>query len=231
MNDPNYDIHAHTASWFDPRFTMEDLKKDKLRRFTGKKVRHAGNYDMLKGRCAVEYNNDCKRFGIDAQISEWKAGQLLDTFHENDPSIRGVFHQEVRDVLDECKVLVSPFGRRREFFGNPDDHGFYKEGYAHIPQSSVADNTKRAMLGIAEEIQDIRYVLEWHDGFLALVPEKEVEAYGRLFIQWMEKPIDFSECSLPRGIISIPCELEISTTTFYDLKSFELTHELDRHDT
>jgi len=225
MNDPDYDIHAHTASWFNPNFTMEQLKKDKLRRFSGKKVRHAGNYDMQKGRCAVEYNNDAKRFGLDAQITEWKAGQLLDIFHANDPSIRGVFHEEVKEVLDATKVLTSPFGRRREFFGDPDDHGFYKEGYAHIPQASVADNTKRAMLGIQEEVQDIRYILEWHDGFLALVPEKETDAYGRLFIQWMEKAIDFSECSLPRGELIIPCELEISETNFYDLR----TYELDRH--
>jgi DNA polymerase I-like protein with 3'-5' exonuclease and polymerase domains len=225
MNDPDYDIHAHTASWFNPNFSMEQLKKDKLRRFSGKKVRHAGNYDMQKGRCAVEYNNDAKRFGLDAQITEWKAGQLLDIFHANDPSIRGVFHEEVKEVLDATKVLTSPFGRRREFFGDPDDHGFYKEGYAHIPQASVADNTKRAMLGIQEEVQDIRYILEWHDGFLALVPVKEIEEYGRLFIQWMEKAIDFSECSLPRGELVIPCELEISETNFYDLR----TYELDRH--
>lgn len=225
MDDPNYDIHAHTASWFNPGFTMDQLKKDKLRRFSGKKIRHAGNYDMQKGRCAVEYNNDAKRFGLDAQITEWKAGQLIEIFHKNDPSIKEVFHAEVREVLDSCRVLTSPFGRRREFFGDPDDHGYYKEGYAHIPQASVADNTKRAMLGIQEEVQDIRYILEWHDGFLALVPVNDAEKYGHLFIHWMEKPIDFSDCSLPRGRLAIPCELEISETNFYDLR----TYELDRH--
>lgn len=225
MKDPEYDPHARTASWFYKELTIAELKKDKLRRFVGKKMRHAGNYDMEKGRCALEFNNDAKKFGLDIQISEWKAGKNLDVFHENDPSIREVFHQEVRDVLDETKILISPFGRRREFFGSPDDHQFYKEGYAQIPQASVADNTKRAMLGIAEEVQDIRYVLEWHDGFLALVPEKETELYGHLFMDWMEKPIDFSECSLKRESLIIPCELELSETTFYDLRKYEL----DRH--
>lgn len=220
MNDPNYDIHAHTASWFNPEFTIEQLKKDKLRRFTGKKMRHAGNYDMGKKRAMTEYNNDAKKFGLEAQISEWKAGQLLDIFHANDPSIRSVFHQEVRDVVDETKVLISPFGRRREFFGSPDEHGFYKEAYAQIPQSTVADNTKRAMLGIKEDAPDIRFILEWHDGFLALVPVNEVDLYGRLFMRWMEKPINFSECSLSRGELIIPCELELSETTFYDLKTY-----------
>ena len=225
MNDPNYDIHAHTASWFEPSYTMEQLKKDKLRRFTGKKMRHAGNYDMQKGRAAVEYNNDAKRFGMEAQISEWRAGKLLEIFHENDPSIRDVFHAEVREALDSTKVLTSPFGRRREFFGDPEDHGFYKEGYAHIPQAAVADNTKRAMLGIQDEVQGIRYILEWHDGFLALVPKAEVLAYGKLFITWMEKVIDFSECTLPRGELIIPCELELSETNFYDLRTYELDRQ------
>lgn len=222
LDDPNYDVHAETASWFNPEYTVEQLKKDKLRRFTGKKIRHAGHYDMQKRRCMLEFNNDAKKFGLDIQITEWKADQLLELFHKNDVSIKEVFHAEIRDYVDEHKYLISPFGRRREFFGSPDDHGFYKECYAQIPQATVADNTKRAMLGIRQEDADVRFVLEWHDGFLALVPEKEAQAYGRLFTTWMEKPIDFSECSLPRHTITIPCELEISDTTFYDLKTYEL---------
>ena len=102
MDDPDYDIHAHTASWFNPEFTVDQLKKDKLRRFTGKKIRHAGNYDMEKRRCMLEFNNDSKKFGLDVSISEWKANQLLTTFHDNDPSIRGVFHAQIRDTLDAC---------------------------------------------------------------------------------------------------------------------------------
>jgi uracil-DNA glycosylase family 4 len=230
MDDPDYDIHAHTASWFNPEFTVEHLKKDKLRRFTGKKIRHAGNYDMEKRRCMLEYNNDAKKFGLDSSISEWKANELLKIFHDNDPSIRGNFHAQIRETLDECRTLVSPFGRRREFFGDPDDHGFYKEGFAQIPQATVADNTKRAMLLCKDEDPNLRIVLEWHDGFLALVPEREAESYARLFIRTMELPIDFSECSLKRGILRIPCELEYSDTNFYDLKPFsvERESELDR---
>ena len=220
MNDAQYDPHARTASWFNPEYTIEQLKKDKLRRFTGKKIRHAGNYDMQKRRCMMEFNNDAKKFGLDVQITEWKADKLLEAFHEHDPSIKEVFHKEIRDAVDETKVLISPFGRRREFFGSPDDHGFYKECYAQIPQATVADNTKRAMLGIQIETQDIRFILEWHDGFLALVPMNEVDLYGKLFNKWMEKVIDFSECSLPRGELIIPCELELSETTFYDLKTY-----------
>jgi len=228
MDDPDYDVHAETASWFNPEYTIEQLKKDKLRRFTGKKIRHAGHYDMQKRRCMLEFNNDAKKFGLDVQITEWKADQLITLFHANDPSIKQVFHQEVRDYVDEFKSLISPFGRRREFFGSADEHGFYKECYSQLPQATVADNTKRAMLGIQEEVQDIRYVLEWHDGFLALVPVNEVVEYGRLFTRWMEEPIDFSECSLPRGKLVIPCELELSETTFYDLKTFKID-ELDRY--
>lgn len=225
MATPGYDPHARTASWFYSGLSVEELKKDKLRRFTGKTIRHSGNYDVQKRTCMLKFNSDAKKFGLDIQLSEWKVGTFLELFHKHDPSIKEVFHQEIKDVLDETKVLISPFGRRREFFGNPDDHGFYREGYAQIPQSTIADNTKRAMLGIKEEAPDVDYILEWHDGFLALVPEKEVELHANLFMKWMEKPIDFSECSLPRGLLVIPCELEFSDTTYYDLKGYEL----DRH--
>lgn len=222
LDDPGYDVHAETASWFYPGSDVELLKKDKPRRFTGKTIRHSGHYDVSKRPCMMKFNSDAKKFGLDIQISEWKAGQLLELFHKNDPPIKDVFHKQIIDVVNDTRVLISPFGRRREFFGNPDDHGFYKEAYAQIPQATVADNTKRAMLGIRHEVPDIRFVLEWHDGFLAMVPIREVELYARLFNVWMEKPIDFSECSLPRKSIVIPCELEYSETTYYDMETYEL---------
>lgn len=236
MDDPSYDIHSITASWFYSGETPQEIRKQKEKRFTGKTIRHAGHLGMGKRRAMFTFNNDAQKFGIDAKISEWKAGQLLDAFHENDPKISGGlwkttkgkyveadngFWREVFDEMDRTKILVSPFGRRREFFGEVTDH-WYKEGLSFIPQATIADNTKRAMLGIKEEIQDVRYVLEWHDGFLALVPEKEVDLYVPVFTSWMEKPIDFSECSIKRGVISIPCEIEFSDKTFYDLRAYEL---------
>jgi uracil-DNA glycosylase family 4 len=220
LDDPSFDIHGETGSWFF-KCSPEEVSKDKGKRFCGKKIRHAGNYDMQKHRCMIEFNNEARRLGLDESITEWKANQYLQIFHENDPPIKNVFHQQIRDALDSTRVLIGPFGRRREFFGSDIEH-MYKEGYATIPQEAVADNTKRAMLGIREEDPDIRLVLEWHDGFLALVPENEVDVYGRLFIKHMERTIDFSECSLSRGELKIPCELEFSDTNYYDLRKYEL---------
>ena len=76
------------------------------------------------------------------------------------------------------------------------------------------------MLLCKDEDKDLRIVLEWHDGFLALVRETEIKLYADLFIRTMELPIDFAECSLKRGILKIPCELEYSDTNFYDLKPY-----------
>lgn len=227
MDDPSYDIHSITSSWFFPGETPQQIKKQPEKRFTGKTIRHAGHLGMGKNRCMHTFNSDAEKFGLkNMDISEWKAGKLLEQFHENDPNIKGVFWQEVRDALDATKILVSPFGRRRQFFGDDSVESFYKEALSFIPQASIADNTKRAMLGIREEIQDIRYVLEWHDGFLALVPEKEVEIFGRVFMKWMEKAINFKECTLSRDFdLIIPCELEFSDTTYYDLKKYELGRE------
>ena len=91
-------------------------------RFVGKTTRHAGNYDMRKKRLMQIVNTDAKKFHIDIQISEWRAGQILDAFHNFSPKIRQVFHTEVVQALrDNERTLVNPFGRRRQFFGRFDD--------------------------------------------------------------------------------------------------------------
>jgi len=211
------DVHKLTSSWIfrvSPDHVTYEL------RFVGKTTRHAGGYDMGKKRLMEIVNTDAKKFHIDIQISEWRAGQILDTFHEFSPNIRGVFHTEVRQALrDNDRILVNPFGRRRQFFGR-FDHELEKEGYAQIPQSTITDNTKRALLKIRDETaNDVRMwgafsdttgiFNEAHDALIALVRETEVDRYLSIAVPAMEMPIDFANCTLPRGIISIPSEAKV----------------------
>ena len=42
-----------------------------------------------------------------------------------------------------------------------------------------------------------------------LVPVNDVKYYVPLIREEMERPIDFSKCSLPRGLLSIPSDIEI----------------------
>lgn len=207
-DQPGFDIHKLTASWI---MGMKPHMITKELRFLGKKVRHAGNYDMKKHRLMIETNNDARKYGIDFHISEWRAGQVLDTFHQYSSKIKDVFHQQIVRALQENeRVLINPFGRRREFFERWGED-LFKEAYAQIPQSTVPDALRRGIIRIRKEDPDVRIAVEWHDSILGIVPEKEADAYISLFKRCIEVPIDFSQCTLPRGTLLIPTEAKIGT--------------------
>jgi len=76
-----------------------------------------------------------------------------------------VFHAQIRDVINSARELRGPFGDSRMFYDRLGDE-LYKEGYAHIPQNTVAHHLKRAALAAKREMPDLQIVLEAHDALL-----------------------------------------------------------------
>jgi uracil-DNA glycosylase family 4 len=185
--------------------SLKLITKDE--RFVGKGLRHAGNYDMGKRKYMLKLNTDARRFGIPISISEWRAGQQLDRFHAFSPKIRMVFHTQIRECIENNRLLIRPDGSKR-FFHERIGPDLYREAYADIPQHTVAHQTKRAMLLLKKEIPDLQIVLEAHDAFLIQCPEKDADVVAELAKKFMSLPIDFSECSLKRSKIVIPADVE-----------------------
>lgn len=192
-------------------------------RFVGKTCRHAGNYDMRKRRLMELVNTDAKKYGIDiSPLSEWKAGKILDAFHDMSPWIRGVFHKEIVEALQENNMmLVNPFGRQRTF-NDWWGEDLWKEAYAQLPQSTVADQIKKAALRIRKRIPGIRIIVEAHDALVFMIPHAFVESYARIIKEELEVPIDFSRCTLSRGELVIPCEAKIGKDNYKELVDFDL---------
>jgi hypothetical protein len=55
---------------------------------------------------------------------------------------------------------------------------------------------------------------------LISVPIPRTLEAAEILREEMEKPIDFSKCSLPRGLLKIPCDVEIGSN-YKDLKKFD----------
>lgn len=210
------DIHSLTASWI---FGVSTGQVTKELRFIGKTTRHAGNYGMAKRRLMQLVNTDAKKFGISIAISEWRAGKILDKFHDFAPNIRAVFHAEVEKALrDNHRVLVNPYGRYRQFFSEWG-YDLFKEAYAQIPQSTVPDHLRkagmRAEARFAEEgifprfVGTSTFAIEAHDAFIALVEDSKIPRYVEIIHEELERPIDFSRCSIPRGELVIPAETKV----------------------
>lgn len=199
------------------------ISKKDPERFIGKTCRHAGGYDMGKHRAMLTINTDAKKYGVNVHVSEWKAGQLLERFHAANPKIRNVFHKEVQNALARNnRTLQNPFGRKRQFSARWGD-SLFKEAYAFLPQSTVGDVIKRAMLYYRHVLgSDARIVMEKHDAIGCLVKATEVEAHARVLKTGLEMPIDFATCTIPRGVLVIPAEFELGEKNFKDLVDYKL---------
>ena len=235
FDTPGFDVHAMTAQWIfggklESHFKIKGVEPPS--RFTGKTVRHAGDYDMQKHRCMLEINSNARRGHVGCShpdgvcngsyfnVSEWKAGEILRIFHTRSPKIRGVFHAEIQKIALHDRSLRNPFGRVRRFFERPGED-LFKEMYAHIPQSTVKDHLTLAMLRVKQRIPEIRYILEAHDAACCLYPLGDEERYARVFTEELTKPIDFSSCTMPRGSLVIPCEVETGPN-YKDLVKYKL---------
>jgi DNA polymerase I-like protein with 3'-5' exonuclease and polymerase domains len=187
--------------------TLKASIDDKARQ-TGKKFRHACNYAMGKYEASIQ-----------AGISEAEAARLLDAVHNANPNIRGVFHKEIQDALRmNGNILTNPNGRQRLFM-NRWGPELFKEAYASIPQGVVSDQTKKAAMSCERRIDSLQILAESHDSFLAQLPTEDLDEAIPIIREEMESEIDFAKCSLPRGKLSIPCEIKIGERNWEEMRA------------
>lgn len=218
------DTHALMASyifggeWYD--HSKQKHGHETPERFIGKTGKHSTNYDATKKSLMMTINNEARKNHIQLNVSEWKANKILEVLHEKNPKIRGVFHAEIQEALRK-RILTNPFGRKRIFYERWGDD-LFREGYAQIPQSSVADNTLSAMLNVKKEFgKSVMICGESHDAFLAQVDIQELNDIAIKIKPIVEKEIDFSNCSLPRGKLLIPWDLEYGEN-YKDIKKLKV---------
>jgi DNA polymerase I-like protein with 3'-5' exonuclease and polymerase domains len=208
-----------------PNPIADKIGKDSGERFLGKKSRNGGNYDMGESELQKNIATDAQRFNIDVQVSLWRARKMLENFHRASPNIRGVFHRDIQAAINETRTLINPFGRVRQFFERLGKET-YGEGYATIPQSTVADKIKSTRIRVEPEMRDVGKMLmgEAHDSLLFRFPIPEWEDRARVIVKHLEEPIDFSQnCTLRRDVkLRIPADVEVSETNYRDLRKVRL---------
>lgn len=128
------DLHKLTAKSI---FENEDISKEQ--RYIGKKLNHSCNYGTGPFKIQESINAEgiisvtvaeCKVFH-----AKWKA------LYWEIPS----WWMKVQQQLEVNRTLTTPYGRSNTFLGFWGDD-LFKEGYAYVPQSTVADH----MLGMKQ---------------------------------------------------------------------------------
>lgn len=190
-------------------------------RYVGKKARHASNYGMDAARFSDVLAQEaqlsvsvamCKQFLADVEIA--------------DPSVKGVFHKYIQSCLSNTRMLITPLGRERQFLNmRPHDgnNQVYKEAYAYIPQSVVADNTGFAIMRMHEKGTDKFIVNECHDSLAQDLPADPHLIYQQLLNTEMAFNRTFR---FYNGIeIQIPIEAELGLSFDEKVKIKKHTYE------
>lgn len=191
-------------------------------------LRHAGHLGAGKRRASTELNTQARKYKIPISITEYKAGQALETFHKMQPKIQKVFHASVIKIVEKTRMLTAPLpygidsevGGKRIFFERYNDE-LFREAFSYLPQRAVSDNTKAAALRIKARAPWIRILLESHDALLLSVPFERLDEAVFIGKNEMERELDFTNCSISRRKLIIPCEVETGFN-YKDLKKFSL---------
>lgn len=112
------------------RYKESDPKKFKYLRHCGKGGNHSGNY----GTGPATLSDMFLVQGVDVPVEQCR--HILDARRKIFPEIYENFQQGVIADLHRDRTLVTPFGRKRKFFGPLDDNT-YREAFAYKPQSTV----------------------------------------------------------------------------------------------
>ncbi len=163
------DIHTKVASLlFDKR--PEDITKTE--RYIAKRIVHGSNYAMGPARFAMAFNQDVARFNLDIpMIDTATAKTLQEKYYTEFSGIKNGYHKKIEEEVCKKKELSNPFGRRIRFHDRIGEE-LYKEAYAWVAQSTVADFTNEIM---KRTVNHIVLVNQEHDGLLFMVKENEVD--------------------------------------------------------
>lgn len=87
------------------------------------------------------------------------------------PAIR-LWHEWVAQQIKQFGYITTPgFGRRRYFFGRPDDAATIREAVAYAPQSMTADTIDLGIRRLWREFQSAQLLIQVHDSILFQYPE------------------------------------------------------------
>lgn len=156
-----------------------------------------------------------------------KAG-LLDFPHEKEgkllffpgkfPRIRA-WHAEIAEAIQTGATIVTPFGRERHFWGNPNDNKTLREAVAYGPQSTVGDLLNIALYRAWKYLEGSSFQLlgQVHDAIVAQVRTEEVdEVIPEL------KRLMMVETPVNGRIMRIPADVEIGDN-WHDLEKWQPT--------
>jgi len=127
------------------------------------------------------------------------------------------WHEDVQKQLDETGTLLTPLGRRRQFWNRLTAPETLRAAIAFVPQSTIGDLLNMGLYRVWNELSGdgVEILGQVHDAILGQVPIEKVDELMPKIINCMTNPIDVNGRTL-----IIPSSVEVGNT-WKDMKTWE----------
>lgn len=132
------------------------------------------------------------------------------------------------DTIAEVQTngfLITPFGRRRTFWGHRNDQATLREAVAFRPQSIVVDYLNYGLRRAWSELEPVVQVLQQgHDSFLSQVDIADADVYIRKIVECLDNEIEVNGRPM-----KIPVDVKIGYCAYEDKEGkYMVTWDPDR---
>ena len=220
------DLHRLTAALIFGK-ALEDISDEEGSSDLGDGTHSERDFGK-KGNHSLNYDLGYKSFALKFELPESEAKWLVEQYHRAYPGVRQNYHAMIINQLRTTRTLENCYGRKRLFMGpvipNPPSvpsaacHQTYKEAYAQIPQSTVADKINEDGIEYIYYNQDplfhpVEMLTQIHDSIVFQIP---------ITIPWIDhaRILSLIKQSLDKTIywhgtpIPIPVDLTIGVNMF-----------------
>ena len=136
-----------------------------------------------------------KRGGFDELV---EMGEVIGSGTQQLVKVKGAFpgirlwHDEVVKELQTTGNLITPFGRRRQFWGRLDDEHYARKAIAYLPQSLVGDILNLGLYRIWKELfkEGVEILGQVHDAVLGQCPIDKVDILIPKVLECLNNPIE-----------------------------------------
>ena len=183
------DLHTTVAKMSRPEMPWSgDLKADRIlaeRPY----YRHHGLRHMCKvlGH-GTNYLGSPYEMSKHTKIEQSIIKDFQALYFQTFPAIQRL-HAWVEQQIKDTGHLVTPFGRKRWFFGRRDDRDTLKQAVAFLGQSMTADEMNHAMLALWR-LNMVQILLQGHDSILIQYPEEKESEIIPTVLRAMRVPLE-----------------------------------------
>ena len=179
------DVHTMVAAMvfgFEPKRELADRKyyREMSFRDIAKRAAHGSNYGgtahtiarVLKVEIKIIEEFQKKYFATFPNIYKWQVW--------------------VAQQVQQERFLVTPFGRRRNFWDNPRDDATVRAAIAFVPQSTVGDLTSRGLLAL-HSLPHVQVLNNIHDAAFGQIPLHMKEELLPRIVQTLTFPLQVTD--------------------------------------